>query len=240
MFDIFKEVFFDSDLLVPAIIVIIVSFLIAEFKVNKSNTKIIVTALSVLVYVICSFVIEFVSSWLVILMCSFVGGFAISIFIGFAIEIAFRAMMKKRIYISVCIILAVLLVGVSIWWHLPVKRMKVDYDNIKKIVVTDLVTSEEIVVTDKKSKALITGGLQAENLTIKKDGFSHGDLNFGYKVEIKLKDDSLADMNGWDEFIVNSDNSFRKDPFYYKLYYFKQEDYSGNVYRYIHMLFQKQ
>lgn len=134
--------------------------------------------------------------------------------------------MKKKVFVSVCIMLAVLLVGVIIWWNLPEKRIDVDYDNIEKIVVTDLATGEEFIVTDKHEKMSIVIPYQAEGNSFKKVGISFDDSDYGYQVKIKIKDKSSAELNGWDEFIVNSDDRIKKGLFYYKQY---DADYSVYV-----------
>ena len=97
MFEIFNEVFFESDLVVYAIIVMVMAFLSAFFLVKKLNTNFIVCAVSVLVYIICSFIINaFDSSLLIAIFCLFIGGFAISVFVGFAIDTIIKLIKKNN------------------------------------------------------------------------------------------------------------------------------------------------
>ena len=103
MFDILTEMI-ESDLLIPAIIVFIIAFLISFFKVKKLGTNLIVCAVCVLVYVICSFLnysnslylFSCADSYLLMFICLFVGGFAISTFFGFAINTIIKLIKKNN------------------------------------------------------------------------------------------------------------------------------------------------
>lgn len=96
MFEIFDEVFFDSDLLIFGLILIVVGFLLSEFAIKKLNTKFVLSAVLVIIYVISSFWSNAFSSYLVSFISLFVGGAAISLFFGFAVNIIFRLIKKKN------------------------------------------------------------------------------------------------------------------------------------------------
>ena len=68
--------------------------------------------------------------------------------------------MKKKIIISICLVFC--LIGVIIWWNIPAKKIDVDYNNIEKIIVTDLTTGEEFYFADKHEKMSIVIPYQDE------------------------------------------------------------------------------
>ncbi|MBQ5590169.1 MAG: hypothetical protein IIU65_00645 [Clostridia bacterium] len=124
--------------------------------------------------------------------------------------------MKKKIIISICLVFC--LIGVIIWWNVPAKKIDVDYDNIEKIVVTDLATGEEFIAIDKDDKMGIIAPFSEEHINFKKVGFSSDNSDKCYQVKIELKDESLGGLNGWNEFTVYSDNRVKKGQFYYTQY----------------------
>ena len=121
---------------------------------------------------------------------------------------------KKKIIISICLVFC--LIGFLIWWNIPAKKIDVDYNNIEKIIVTDLTTGEEFYFADKHEKMSIVIPYQDEYINFKKVGFSFDDSDLGYQVKIKLKDETIGSLNGWNEFIINSDDRIKKGKFYYK------------------------
>ena len=94
MFDIL-QIIYDSNLVFYAALLAVSSFLLAEFKVKKLNTKLIVCAVLMIIYVISTFVVHTFSSYLVCFIFMFFGMFSISVFIGFAIDTVFRLFKKK-------------------------------------------------------------------------------------------------------------------------------------------------
>lgn len=96
MFTIFKEVFFESDLTVFGLVLIVVGFFLSEFALKKLNTKLILNAVLIIIYVISSFLVESGSSYLICFIFLFIGGAAVSLFFGVTADIVFRLIKKKN------------------------------------------------------------------------------------------------------------------------------------------------
>ena len=94
MFEILKEIF-DSDLVFYSAMLAVASFLLAEFKVKKLNTKLILCAIVMIIYVVSSFCVEAFSSYLVCFIFLFAGMISISVFIGVAVDTVFRLIKQK-------------------------------------------------------------------------------------------------------------------------------------------------
>ncbi len=89
MFDLIDEMF-ESDMIFWSIIPFVLSLAVSHFAVKKLNTCLLVSAIAVLVYAVCSFVIWMVDSWLVFYICFFVACFAVAVLLGFIIGIIIK------------------------------------------------------------------------------------------------------------------------------------------------------
>ena len=97
MFGIFKVIFDEYIFIFGTIAIAVASFLIAEFAVKRLNTKLIVSAVSMIIYLISSFILasDGAISYLVFIIFLFAGMISISVFIGFSIDTVFRLIKQK-------------------------------------------------------------------------------------------------------------------------------------------------
>ena len=117
--------------------------------------------------------------------------------------------MKKKILILV-IIIVVLLLGVVGYYFMPKTFGKnVNPSEVYHINVFDGNTGTDFTITDSEDIKYVVANIQG--ISMKKDGISLGRKGYSFRI-------SYADSNDKDVipvFILNSDNTIRKDPFFY-------------------------
>ena len=114
--------------------------------------------------------------------------------------------MKKKLAISVVVIV---IMG-YIWWPSPVHFLNnVNADDVLSVEVFSGNSGDGFTVEKKNDISYIVSNIQ--NITMKREKVSFGYMGYGYSLK-------LYNGNGKkiDEFIVNSNNLIRKDPFFYK------------------------
>lgn len=115
---------------------------------------------------------------------------------------------KAIIFLSV---LAILLVGFVIWYNIPIDLMNLEYNEVLEIVVFNGNTGKATHITDKEQIQHIIENLN--HMELKRGKPSIGYMGYSFKISIYLLDGEQAD--GWNNFVINSDHSIRKDPFFY-------------------------
>ena len=117
-------------------------------------------------------------------------------------------MKKKRIFlILVVLVLVVLLVAL---YNIPKTFGKgIDISDVDNINVFDGTTGAWFTIDEPEDIKCIVENIQSHSM--KRDGISFG--NMGYRFKINYMDED--DNNIVSEFIVNSDDTIRKDPFFY-------------------------
>ena len=114
-----------------------------------------------------------------------------------------RANMKKEVSISLAGVL-ILILGVAAWYNAPNDLMNLDPKEVMEIVVFNGNSGNGTHIEDK-------GQFQ----------YSIDDLNdigytgYGFKMTIYLSNGNEAD--GWNNFIINSVDTIRKDLFFYSV-----------------------
>lgn len=119
-------------------------------------------------------------------------------------------MKKKAPLLSIVLIL---LVGIAVWYHAPIDLMDLDADEVMEIVVFNGNSGNATHIEDKGQIQHIIGNLN--DVCIKRSRLSAGYTGYSFKVTIYLSDGNEAD--GWNDFIINSDDTIRKDPFFYSV-----------------------
>ena len=119
-------------------------------------------------------------------------------------------MKKKAPLLSIVLIL---LVGIAVWYNAPIDLMDLDADEVMEIVVFNGNSGNATHIEDKEQIQHIIGNLN--DVCIKRSGLSAGYTGYSFKVTIYLSDGNEAD--GWNDFIINSDDTIRKDPFFYSV-----------------------
>ena len=129
--------------------------------------------------------------------------------------------MKKKsiLLLSVGVIL---LTGMIVWF-IPLDLMDLDPNEVVEIVVFNGNSGNATHIADKEQIQHIVENLN--DVEVKRSKPSVGYSGYGFKVTIYLSDGNEAD--DWNNFIINSEDTIRKDPFFYSVI-------KGNIdYRYI-------
>ena len=120
--------------------------------------------------------------------------------------------MKKRIPILLSVLLIVL-VGITVWYHTPIDLMNLDTNEVMEIVVFNGNSGNATHIEDKEQIQYIIDNLN--DIEVKRSKLSAGYTGYSFKVTIYLSDGNEAD--GWNNFIINSDDTLRKAPFFYSV-----------------------
>lgn len=120
--------------------------------------------------------------------------------------------MKKKIAIWVSAII-ILLAGVAVWYQAPIDLMDLDHNGVKEIAVFNGNTGKTTHITDREQIQHIVENLNA--VEVKREKPSFGYAGYSFKLTVYLSDGSEAD--GWNHFIINAEDTIRKDPFFYSV-----------------------
>ena len=118
--------------------------------------------------------------------------------------------MKKKIIILLSA-MAILFAGIAIWYNTPIDLMDLDHNEVMEIVVFNGNSGNTTHIKDKEQIQHIIANLN--DVEVKRAKLSVGYSGYSFKVTIYLSDGNEAD--DWNNFIINSDDSIRKDPFFY-------------------------
>lgn len=113
---------------------------------------------------------------------------------------------KRLIILAAAIVLAAI-AGIFIFCTSP-KRFKENLQEINKIYIFNGNTGKDFTVSDSEQIEYIADNIKNSNL--KRDGISLGYVGYGFKLKFL---DSQG--NVLTEIIVNSEDTIRKDPFFY-------------------------
>ena len=120
--------------------------------------------------------------------------------------------MKKKIIILLSA-MAILFAGIAIWYNTPIDLMDLDHNEVMEIVVFNGNSGNTTHIKDKEQIQHIIANLN--DVEVKRAKLSVGYSGYSFKVTIYLSDGNEA--NDWNNFIINSDDSIRKDPFFYSV-----------------------
>lgn len=134
-------------------------------------------------------------------------------------------MKNKKMFIGICII-CVIIIGSLIWWNAPCSIINIAPLEVSKIGIFNGKTGKSIIITDTTDIEHIIKNLN--EVSLKKEKISLGYMGYSYRITIYKANDYV-----YKKFIINSSNTIRKDPFFYR-------DSSGSIdYKYIQKLFDK-
>jgi hypothetical protein len=137
--------------------------------------------------------------------------------------------MKRKLLIILSIISIVVISGV-IWYISPLDLIQLNLEDVLEISIFDGNTGTSLHITEKEDITNIINNLNAVKLKSKK--VSTGYTGYSFKTTIYLNNGEEA--NGWNNFIINSKDTIRKDPFFYNVV-------EGSIdYQYIKTLIQEQ
>ena len=120
--------------------------------------------------------------------------------------------MKKKIVIVLSVIL-ICLIGVIVWYNTPLGLTDLAPDEVMEIVVFNGNSGETTHISDELQIQHIIQNLN--DVEVKRSKPSVGYMGYSFKMTIYLSDGNEAD--GWNNFIINSENTIRKDPFFYSV-----------------------
>ena len=112
--------------------------------------------------------------------------------------------MKKKMIILLSA-MVICLIGINLTDLVP--------DEVMEIVVFNGNSGETTHITDEQQIQHIIQNLN--DVTVKKWKPSVGYTGYSFKITIYLSDGNEAD--GWNNFIINSEDTIRKDPFFYSV-----------------------
>lgn len=120
--------------------------------------------------------------------------------------------MKKKIAILLSAVV-LLLIGAVVWFHIPLDLMDLEPNKVMEIVVFNGNSGNTTHITDEEQLQHIIENLNG--IEVKRSKPSVGVMGYSFKVTIYLDDGNEAD--DWNHFIINSEDTIRKDPFFYSV-----------------------
>lgn len=120
--------------------------------------------------------------------------------------------MKKKIIILLSVVI-ILLIGIVVWFNIPLDLMDLDPNEVMEIVVFNGNSGNATHITYKEQIQHIVENLNG--VEVKRSKPSLGYMGYSFKVTIYLSDGNEA--GDWNNFIINSDDTIRKDPFFYSV-----------------------
>lgn len=116
--------------------------------------------------------------------------------------------MKKRKWPAILAIALVLVpVAAAVVWFSPARFNRLDAAEVESVRLFSGQTGQAVTVTDADTVAAVCDALGG--CTLKPDGLSLGYTGYTLRV-------TVTHTGGESEFIVNSENLARRDPFFYK------------------------
>lgn len=112
----------------------------------------------------------------------------------------------------VCVFLLVIIAG-TIWYKTPVDFTDLSSDEVLEIAIFNGNSGKALHITERNEIEHIMENLNA--VKMQRNGVSLFRMGYGFKTTIYLTDGEEAD--GWNNFIINSNDIIRKDPFIYKV-----------------------
>lgn len=118
--------------------------------------------------------------------------------------------MKKKFIIGG---LSIIIIITFIKFISPFRMIKLNPSDVGMIKVFDGHTGKFAEITDEEDITHIIGNLNS--VVLKREKVSLFRMGHSLRVTIYLKDSTKA--RGWHEFIINTSDYVRKDPFFYKV-----------------------
>ena len=120
--------------------------------------------------------------------------------------------LKQKIVIVLSVIV-IFLAGIAVWYNVPIDLMDLEYNEVMEIVVFNGNSGNVTHITDKEQIQHIVENLNT--IEIRRSKLSVGYSGYSFKVTICLSDEN--EIGNWKNFIINSDDTIRKDPFFYSV-----------------------
>lgn len=111
------------------------------------------------------------------------------------------------------LVFLICLIGVLIWYGMPVKALDVDPDSVAYISIFDGNQGRQVEVTDADQIRRIVENL--DSVTLRRGKPSIGYTGYRFRAEVYTY--SGNDVKRAARFIINTAESIRKDPFFYRV-----------------------
>jgi hypothetical protein len=118
-------------------------------------------------------------------------------------------MKSKKILLGILCVIAAIFIGGLIWWNRESSIMNISSEKVSKIEIFDGGTGKEITITDSANIKQIVDNLNS--VSLKKDKLSLGYIGYSFRTTIYK-----ANGNVYKQFMINSNNTIRKAPFFYR------------------------
>lgn len=105
------------------------------------------------------------------------------------------------------------IIGGWVWFKFPIDMMEVNPEEIMEIHVLDGNTGNSVSIFDKEDIFHIIENLNT--IKLKREKLSVGCT--GYSFKITIYGFYGEEIDGWNNFIISSSDTVRKDPFFYKV-----------------------
>lgn len=115
---------------------------------------------------------------------------------------------NKKILIG--IVCVIVIAAVLIWWNLPVTIINIAPAEVSMIEIFNGNTGNSIIITDTDDIEYIIANLN--EITLDRGKISLGYAGYLYNVTVYE-----SNGNKYKEFIINSKDTIRKDPLFYKV-----------------------
>lgn len=120
-------------------------------------------------------------------------------------------MKMNRIVILLAVI--AIIIGGWIWFKSPIDMMEVNSEEIMEIAIFDGNTGNSVNTFDKEDISHIIENFNT--IKLKKKKLSSDYVGYSFKITIYGNDGQ--EIDGWNNFIINSKDTVRKDPFFYSV-----------------------
>ena len=120
-------------------------------------------------------------------------------------------MKAKKIIISLIIVIVIVTIAISAVWCFSPKAFLsgVEVSDVKSISVFDGNTGKEFIIESSEEIGQIVESIQ--KVRMKRDNISIGNMGYGFKIQFTDKNGKVIDS-----FIINSADTIRDDPFFYR------------------------
>lgn len=108
---------------------------------------------------------------------------------------------------------ALLLTGIAVWYAAPMDLMDLDPGAVGEIAVFNGNSGNVTHITGKEHIQHIIENLNG--VEVKRTKLSAGHSGYSFRLTVYLSDGSEAE--GWNNFVIDSEETVRKDPFFYSV-----------------------
>ena len=121
--------------------------------------------------------------------------------------------MKNKVLGVILIVIVVAISGSLICYHAPMEFVRLNADDVLEIVILNGNTGETLHVSDQANLEHILSNWA--EVTLRRNKILRDYTGFSFRITIYLNDGEEAD--GWNNFIISSNDTIKKGSFSYKI-----------------------